>query len=413
MFAPTASRRRPDVATWLDLVPRRSCDRYFTLEDPRRLEPAEREVYVETLLDSGCCCAASSTGSTSPPTARSGSSTTRPAGRPARCFEAKALFQMKFYALVIWRTRGVVPAMLQLVYLGNGEMLRYEPDERDLLATERKVEAIWQAIQRADETGDWRPNQSALCDWCAHQAHLPGLRRHPPPLPEPRRAAPTDDRLQRSGRASSSARSSASGRDGRRPRRRRRGAAPGPRRRGSRPRRRRRRRRSSSTPVQNGSSGSSARILVEQARQVAVRPPLPTAGAACRRLVELVEVADHGRARRRRSSPRSREPVLLDQRRAGRATPSRTCRTASGQRGWNEQPSGGLAASGISPRGRSRGTHPLRVRVGDRRQQRLRVRVLAGWRRSPRSAPISTIRPRYMIAIRSQKNFALARSWVM
>ena len=33
--------------------------------------------------------------------------------------------------------------MLQLVYLGNGEMLRYEPDEADLLATERKVEALW------------------------------------------------------------------------------------------------------------------------------------------------------------------------------------------------------------------------------------------------------------------------------
>ena len=26
---------------------------YFTLEDPRRLEPAERELYVETLLESG------------------------------------------------------------------------------------------------------------------------------------------------------------------------------------------------------------------------------------------------------------------------------------------------------------------------------------------------------------------------
>ena len=33
----------------------------------------------------GCSCAASSTGSTSRPTARSGWSTTRPAGRPARC----------------------------------------------------------------------------------------------------------------------------------------------------------------------------------------------------------------------------------------------------------------------------------------------------------------------------------------
>ena len=28
-------------------------DRYFALEDPRRLEPARREVYVETVLDSG------------------------------------------------------------------------------------------------------------------------------------------------------------------------------------------------------------------------------------------------------------------------------------------------------------------------------------------------------------------------
>ena len=58
---------------------------------------------------------------------------------PGEHFEAKALFQMKFYALVVWRTRGVIPRMLQLVYLGNAEMLRYEPDERDLLATERKV----------------------------------------------------------------------------------------------------------------------------------------------------------------------------------------------------------------------------------------------------------------------------------
>ena len=79
---------------------------------------------------------------------------------PSEFFEAKALFQMKFYALVVWRTRGVIPRMLQLVYLGNAEMLRYEPDERDLLATERKVEALWKAIQRANETGEWRPNKS-------------------------------------------------------------------------------------------------------------------------------------------------------------------------------------------------------------------------------------------------------------
>ncbi|MGC4111934.1 MAG: PD-(D/E)XK nuclease family protein [Nocardioides sp.] len=40
----------PDVAEWLASC-RSVLDRYFTLEDPRRLEPAERELYVETLLD--------------------------------------------------------------------------------------------------------------------------------------------------------------------------------------------------------------------------------------------------------------------------------------------------------------------------------------------------------------------------
>src|SRR3954452_2421125 len=41
----------PDAAEWLASC-RVVLDRYFTLEDPRRLEPAERELYVEALLDS-------------------------------------------------------------------------------------------------------------------------------------------------------------------------------------------------------------------------------------------------------------------------------------------------------------------------------------------------------------------------
>jgi hypothetical protein len=49
-------------------------------------------------------------------------------------YAAEALFQMKFYALVLWRLRGRMPRRLQLVYLGSGEILRYEPDEADLRA---------------------------------------------------------------------------------------------------------------------------------------------------------------------------------------------------------------------------------------------------------------------------------------
>ena len=102
---------------------------------------------------------------------------------PGEAFEARALFQMKFYALVLWRTRGVLPAMLQLIYLGSGDILRYSPDEADLLAIERKVDALWTAISRAQESGDWRPRKSALCGWCAHQSICPEFGGTPPPLP--------------------------------------------------------------------------------------------------------------------------------------------------------------------------------------------------------------------------------------
>jgi putative RecB family exonuclease len=170
-----------DLAGWLEQC-RDLLGRYFVLEDPRRIEPAEREVHVATRLGSGLLLHGyidrvdvSAAGEVRIVDYKTGHS-------PGEHFEAKALFQMRFYALVVWRTRGVIPRMLQLIYLGNGELLRDEPEERDLLATERKLEALWAAIQRAHETGDWRPNRSAICEWCDHRALCPAWGGTPPPL---------------------------------------------------------------------------------------------------------------------------------------------------------------------------------------------------------------------------------------
>jgi putative RecB family exonuclease len=172
----------PAVGDWLTSC-REVLDRYFELEDPRRLAPAERETYVESLTDTRLLLRGivdridvAPDGSIRIVDYKTGRS-------PGEWFEAKALFQMKFYALVIWRTRGVLPSMLQLIYLGNVEVLRYVPDEQDLLATERKVQAIWRAISAAAETGDWRPHRSRMCDWCAHRALCPEWGGTPPPLP--------------------------------------------------------------------------------------------------------------------------------------------------------------------------------------------------------------------------------------
>jgi putative RecB family exonuclease len=166
-------------------------ERYFSLEDPRRLEPASRELYVETVLDSGLQLRGYIDRVDVAPTGEVRVVDYKTGKAPRADFEARALFQMKFYALVLWRLHGTVPRLLQLMYLGNGEILRYAPDESDLRATERKVEALWKAIRRAMDSGEWRERTSRLCDWCDHKQRCPSFGGRLPPLPEVRPARTT------------------------------------------------------------------------------------------------------------------------------------------------------------------------------------------------------------------------------
>jgi putative RecB family exonuclease len=156
---------------------------YFTLEDPQRLEPAEREVLVETTLPSGVRLKGfidrldrSSAGDLRVVDYKSGKA-------PDAAYEGKALFQLRFYALVLWRSTGVLPRMLRLYYLRDREIIDYSPDEGDLLGLERHVDAIATAIGKARETGDWRHKTSRLCDWCSFQSLCPAYGGTPPPLP--------------------------------------------------------------------------------------------------------------------------------------------------------------------------------------------------------------------------------------
>ncbi|MFW6695434.1 RecB family exonuclease [Streptomyces sp. MAR4 CNX-425] len=158
-------------------------ERWFTLEDPARLEPEERELFVETVLASGLKLRGVIDRVDVAPTGDVRVVDYKTGKAPPPEYAADALFQIKFYALVLWRLRGRVPRRLQLVYLGSGDVLTYDPDEADLRGVERKLHALWQAIQRATESGDWRPRPGRLCGWCDFQDSCPAFGGTPPPYP--------------------------------------------------------------------------------------------------------------------------------------------------------------------------------------------------------------------------------------
>lgn len=173
----------PEAVTgWLDTAAG-LLDSYFRLEDPRRLEPEACELHVETELSSGVRLRGYVDRLDAAPTGDLRVVDYKTGTAPREIGEAKAMFQMKFYAVVLWRLRGVVPRQLKLMYLSDGQELTYAPDEAELRRFERTLEAIWQAILRAGKTGDFRPNPSKLCSWCDHKAHCPSFGGTPPEYP--------------------------------------------------------------------------------------------------------------------------------------------------------------------------------------------------------------------------------------
>ncbi|WP_051794546.1 PD-(D/E)XK nuclease family protein [Streptomyces sp. NRRL S-87] len=158
-------------------------ERWFTLEDPTRLEPVEREFFVEAELDSGLRLRGIIDRVDVAPTGEVRIVDYKTGKAPRAEYADGALFQMKFYALVVWRLRNVVPRRLQLVYLGSGDVLTYDPVPGDLERVERKLLALWEAIREATESGDWRPRPTKLCGWCDHRAVCPEFGGTPPPYP--------------------------------------------------------------------------------------------------------------------------------------------------------------------------------------------------------------------------------------
>src|ERR1700735_2709464 len=159
---------------------------YYRLEDPTRFDPHSCEQRIEGELPDGTLLRGfidridvAPTGELRVVDYKTGKAP--PAARALA--EFKAMFQMKFYAVALFRSRGVLPARLRLIYLADGQLLDYSPDLEELLRFEKQLMALWRPIQSAGVTGDFRPSTSRLCDWCPHKELCPAFGGTPPPYP--------------------------------------------------------------------------------------------------------------------------------------------------------------------------------------------------------------------------------------
>jgi putative RecB family exonuclease len=167
---------------------------YFSVEDPRRLDPAEREALIEATIDDQLLIRGYVDRLDISPAGDLRVVDYKTGGAPREAFEARALFQLKFYALVLWRTRGVVPRVLRLMYLKDAEICDYTPDAETLISFERTLLALWRAIEAATLAQDFRPKPSKLCGWCGHQVRCPAFGGQLPPFPQQLTATQADSR---------------------------------------------------------------------------------------------------------------------------------------------------------------------------------------------------------------------------
>jgi putative RecB family exonuclease len=155
---------------------------YFTLENPERLEPAGRELRLETTLDEGPAVRGvidrldvSPDGAIRVIDYKSGAT-------PRAGYGQQAEFQMRFYALLVERTHGRRPSIMRLLYLRDGGVKELSPSDADLAAVEAQVRDTWSDIERRAADGDFPARPSRLCAWCSFQQACPEFGGTLPPL---------------------------------------------------------------------------------------------------------------------------------------------------------------------------------------------------------------------------------------
>jgi len=163
-----------DAATKFDRDCHALIDKYFAMEDPTTVREIGLELWMEApvghltlrgiidrleLDDDGELVV-----------------TDYKTGRaPSGNFEQKSLAGVHFYSFLCEALFGKRPAKIRLMYLASGETIETVPSAQSVKFITTRTTAVWSAVERACTTGDFRPRQSKLCDWCSFKQWCPAF----------------------------------------------------------------------------------------------------------------------------------------------------------------------------------------------------------------------------------------------
>jgi putative RecB family exonuclease len=152
----------------------RLVDNYFALEDPQRVQEIGVELYLEArvghltmrgIIDRLELDRAGRLIVTDYKTGRA----------PGLAYEQRRLGGVHFYSYLCEQLFGQRPAAVQLLYLSTPEAIVARPNEQSSRFLPRRTRAVWDAVERACQSGDFRPSRSRLCDSCAFKPWCPAF----------------------------------------------------------------------------------------------------------------------------------------------------------------------------------------------------------------------------------------------
>ena len=94
---------------------------------------------------------------------------------PGPKYQQSRLSGVHFYSLLCEQVLGHLPVAIRLMYLRSGETITAVPSSQSVKFITTRATAVWKAVEKACQVGDFRPKPGGLCGSCSFQTWCPSF----------------------------------------------------------------------------------------------------------------------------------------------------------------------------------------------------------------------------------------------